>query len=378
MRHPFLLTVVMLPLAAVAEGGTAESQARPAVGAIRWDAWHGDRGVPGKAVQNSLGPKKWHHRLPFFAKVLGEDKIWIDGSSQEVMDRELQYAWAAGLDYWAFVTYPPRTAMSLGLERYLSSRRRGLVDFCLLTECSRWTDAKGVDRVARLMRENGYRKVLGGRPLLYLGFISADKLKRNWGGARGFRKVIDEFRRKVRASGLANPYIVIMDFHPPQGKKRVDELGCDAITSYAVGGGGSNVPYAQLAQKAEKFWDRCKATGAQVVPIVMTGWDRRPRVERPVPWEKWQKPGVGIEKYYQAPTPRELAAHVRKAVDWLRANRSHAKAQAALIYAWNENDEGGWLVPTLSEGPARVDAVREALGRQDRRPRPVKGGRSIP
>jgi len=27
-------------------------------------------------------------------------------------------------------------------------------------------------------------------------------------------------------------------------------------------------------------------------------------------------------------------------------------ANAILIYAWNELDEGGWLVPTLSEGDA--------------------------
>jgi len=97
----------------------------------------------------------------------------------------------------------------------------------------------------------------------------------------------------------------------------------------------------------------------------MTGWDRRPRVERPVPWEKWQKPGVGVEKFYRAPTPRELATHVRKAVHWLGANRSHAKAQIALIYAWNENDEGGWLVPTISEGTARIDAVGKALGTRE-------------
>ena len=55
---------------------------KPVVGAIRWDAWHGDAGLehyakaggrwknltPGLAVERSLGPKHWHYRLPFFAE----------------------------------------------------------------------------------------------------------------------------------------------------------------------------------------------------------------------------------------------------------------------------------------------------------------------
>ena len=32
-----------------------------------------------------------------------------------------------------------------------------------------------------------------------------------------------------------------------------------------------------------------------------------------------------------------------------------------LIYGWNENDEGGWLTPTLNEGSARLDALRRVL-----------------
>jgi len=37
----------------------------PLVGAIRWDAWHGEQDSPGKAVQYSLSPTKYYWRLPF-------------------------------------------------------------------------------------------------------------------------------------------------------------------------------------------------------------------------------------------------------------------------------------------------------------------------
>ncbi|MDQ3814052.1 MAG: hypothetical protein M3347_08880, partial [Armatimonadota bacterium] len=312
-------------------------------------------------VQNSLGPRQWHYRLPFFAQVTGEDQVRIDGSTQEVMDQEIEYASRAGLSYWAFVTYAADEPMSLGLKRYLSSRKRDKIRFCLLAECARWRDPKFVDRLVKLVSEAGYLKVLGNRPVFYLGFIKQAEIEKNWGSVAGFRRVIDAFRAAVRQKGLDDPYVVIMDFSPVQGKKWMDDLGCQAISSYAANGGGQAAPYQELARYAERFWDTCKSTGAQVVPIIMSGWDRRPRVARPMPWETWQKPGVGLDRYYESPTPEELARHVSHAVQWMQRNRESARAQMAIIYAWNENDEGGWLVPTLSEGSARLDAIRRVL-----------------
>ena len=46
---------------------------------------------------------------------------------------------------------------------------------------------------------------------------------------------------------------------------------------------------------------------------------------------------------------------------WVEKNPVAAESKAVLIYAWNENDEGGWLVPTLSEGAARVEALGKVL-----------------
>jgi hypothetical protein len=95
----------------------------------------------------------------------------------------------------------------------------------------------------------------------------------------------------------------------------------------------------------------------------MSGWDRRPRVERPVPWEQWQKAGEGLEEFYEPATPRELADHLNRALNWVRTNPDAAPADAVLVYAWNENDEGGWLVPTRGEGTARLDAIGRLLTR---------------
>jgi len=73
------------------------------VGAIRWDAWHGPASNVGLTVEKTLAPARWHYRLPFFGKVTGENAVEARGDTQEIMDREIEYAHAAGLDYWAFV-----------------------------------------------------------------------------------------------------------------------------------------------------------------------------------------------------------------------------------------------------------------------------------
>jgi hypothetical protein len=65
----------------------------------------------------------------------------------------------------------------------------------------------------------------------------------------------------------------------------------------------------------------------------------------------------------------ELANHLADALDWTSRNRaSAAPVNAVLIYAWNENDEGGWLVPTLnpdgSVNAERLDAIAAKLKRR--------------
>ncbi len=97
-----LITALLLaPLAALHGGDDA-----PIVGAIRWDAWYGE-GSATKAVEASLGQPKYHFRLPWFARVVGGDKVSINGDSQAIVEQEIAYAAKAGLNYWAASTLAP-------------------------------------------------------------------------------------------------------------------------------------------------------------------------------------------------------------------------------------------------------------------------------
>jgi len=362
--------------AAVAAEGSGPAS-RPLLGAIRWDAWHGAAGVPGQITEKTLGPEKYHFRLPFFARVVGKDRVEIRGDSPEVMEQEIAYAQAAGLDYWAFVLYEDNTSLSIGLQLYLNSPRRADVRFCVITEAGRWWTRNNyraaLFRLAHLVREPSYQRVLDGRPLIYVGFIEEEWITQTWGSRAGFRQAFDELRAVLVGYGLGNPYLVCLDFNPARGKELAEALGLDAISSYAVAGGREEgAPFAESRQQTRAFWEACRATGAKVVPVVSLGWDPRPRVDYPVPWAQYSP------AHFATATPQQLAEHLREALDWTALHREAAPAQALILYAWNENDEGGWLVPTLNpDGTAnteRIEAIR-ALLQSWQPPRPESTGK---
>jgi hypothetical protein len=328
------------------------AQPRPIVGAIRWDAWTG--GAVTKQVERTLGPAKYHDRLPWFAKIVGKNEVRIDGSRQTVMDREIAFAADAGLDYWAFLVYPKRSPMSVALAQYLKSPARKRLRFCLILHSTLkvkdalWPAER--DRVVGLLREPGYQTVLDGRPLVY-AFIGRDFPFDRFAA----------FRAAAQKAGL-NPYCVFMGWNPRADFERVSPKGFDAVSAYAKS--GDQPLFAGLVASVERGHWAAAAAEVPYVPLVTTGWDKRPRKDHPVSWEK----GHSYHEQDVFPsraTPAEIAIHLRRALAFVRAHPKLCPANAVIIYAWNEHDEGGWLSPTLgADGKpdtSRIDAVRKVI-----------------
>lgn len=363
IRGAFFITVACVSVSGMADDTVSVEPARPVVGAIRWDAWHGDASTVGLMVEKTLAPSHWHYRLPFYGRVVGENAVEVRGNTPEIMDREIDYAHAAGLGYWAFVIYPEDNALSQGLHLYLASEKKSRIKFCLNLQGG-WEASGGptawpgkIARYIRYFKEPSYQTVLNGRPLVYLysveGLVGPGKFE-NWAAAR---TAFDALRAAVIAAGIPTPYIVAQGWSPDTLKEQAATLGLDAIGAYASSAGAKAGSYADLVRHTEHWWDTFKSVGMPVVPLVTAGWDMRPRVETPVPWVK----GGDMEQYYEAPNPQELATHLEHAVTWCREYPEAAEARAILIYAWNEFDEGGWLCPTLEEGAARLDAISRVL-----------------
>jgi predicted glycoside hydrolase/deacetylase ChbG (UPF0249 family) len=326
------------------------------VGAIRWDAWMG--GPVTKEVEKTLAPLKYHSRLPWFAKVINDSTVQIDGSSQKIMDTEIDFAADAGLDYWAFLLYPEYDSMSKGLAQYLNSSKRNKINFCLIlhnafgVDESQWPTER--DRAIALLQEPTYQKVLDGRPLVYAFMLN---YKGSFPTAR-----FHEFQTKVHEKGI-NPYFVFMGWNPTDDFRTASSLGFDAVSAYAYA--SSDSTYHQLCQRVkEDYWQNAYQGKVPYIPLITTGWEKTPRKDHPVSWEIGQS--YHQQKFFPSiASPNEIALHLQDGLTFVREHRDICVANALIIYAWNEYDEGGWIAPTWTPqgipNTERLKAIKDIL-----------------
>lgn len=354
-RDAFLLAAWLgLTVGAGLASGEDAARATPeriTIGAIRWDAWFDDKVNP---YEKNLADKKWHGRLPFFAKAISDTEVEVHGDNQETVDREIAFAKAGGIDYFAFIYYW-KGARGDGFEHdnvnrarrlYLESMHKRDINFWLIVyprqnedEIREWLD---------MMQEPNYQKGADGRPLLYMMFWdNSESPERIFGSMDTAQQHIDSLRRRIMATGQKNPYIVAMTQSPAAWAAAVAGAGIDAIGACTSFGGAD---YAGMFVAHRKYWDAMKATGKKVVPNLTAGWGG-PR----------DNMGDKLQ-----PTPAQLADHVRTACAWVDANPDVAEAKTMLFYAWNEIDEGGWLVPDKGQGTAKLDAIRDVVRERNR------------
>lgn len=172
---------------------------------------------------------------------------------------------------------------------------------------------------------------------------------------------IKSFRAFCNTIGVDTPYVVLMS---GAANNMVSPNGVNAIGIYSKATTAPQAAsYADLVATTEAYWRTMAATLQPMVPTALTGADRRPRIERPVPWEPAQKPFEGDDLYYGSGTPTAIATHVLDMVNWIAANETACPAQTGLIYSWDEHDEGGsTLNPTIGEGDAVLVQLGKLLG----------------
>lgn len=340
------------------------------VGAIRWDAWYADTG-PAASTASALTNADFLYRAPFFSAVEGRRVRYRP--TQATMDREIELAADAGL-YWAFLHYDEANAgvrdMNVGFDLFQASAIKDTINWCSIIEPT-WFANGGTppstnytSRITQLvswMGQANYQRVLD-RPLLYMMVTS---LETWWNDNATYKVAIDALRAAAVSAGVGNPYIVWMEGTPTAAESRRVALGADAITNYISRvPTGLNKTYAQLTTAVEAYWAEKAAASDAIVPIVMCGWNRAPRIIRPVPWEAaTTRPNFGLNNVHADPTTQELADHFASALAYVAANPTKCDADTVLAYAWNEFDEGGWLCPTLGDPDGeRLAAVAVAIG----------------
>lgn len=329
------------------------------IGAVRWDAVWAVGAQSHLNVQNNMSPAAFQHRAPFWADVYATNKIVL-APTQADMDAEIDFAADNGVDYWAFLLYNPSlvlpNATSASYAAYQASSRKNDVKWAMMRQCNHigatGNYATQVAEMVTLVQTSNYQKVLTNRPLVFI-FNANESLAAYWGGAyANLKAAIDAFRAAVQTAGLGNPYIVaISTYSAAQAVTDKTGIGADACTMYAVSN-QTAAPQAYSALRSHiesSTWATLLASGG-MLPMCSQGWDRRPRINRPVFWETGtQRPYFGHELYTTPPTPAEFQTHLEAAIAYLAAHPSECASESVLISSWSEFDEGGGICPTLGD-----------------------------
>lgn len=412
-KYSFLLSLSLFFIISLFFPSYSKALDKPIVGAIRWDCWYGPAKPAGESCDKILSPTVWHYRIPFFGKFISMgggtysvtfsalDKYSAD--VDRVVRQDMAYAKNAGLDFWTFGTHAEGSYYNTFFEKYLAISQPDDVNFVIesspklprldlgeqynpraffdhpprsntpseitasnaaiaTTENYYFGTPNFAGTPSGIMKHVNYQKVLGGRPLVVVDFLSqawVDIWNSNYPG--GAKALITKFKQDAVAAGVGNPYIVLMDYYADKSSYRLKQYGFDAISAYAVTGGTTTgEPYTNLIAKSVGIWDWQKTFAVQVVPVVQAGWDVRPKIDNPPSFD--QTPITeDTYKYFVNPTPQQFGTNLTGAINWINNNASNSLSRVIIISAWNDNNEGSWIEPTIYEGDARLEAIAKVL-----------------
>jgi hypothetical protein len=325
------------------------------LGVIRWDGWVGDAPTPGVGadfvglqVEAAMSPNRYHYRVPFYGVETGTDSVQIRLDSQAKMDAEIAYAQDAGIGFWAFCFYPDGSGQDGARHLYQSSAVRTSLNFAYIIGVG----GDNFDQFVVEFQKPHYQKVFGNRPLIFV--FTFDGLPYD-------SSTILTLRSASQAAGAGNPYVVALGPDQYKASGWANYLGADAVSAYATAHGDSNHhAYWQLAALERQRWDsynwQAWSNGRSIVPFVTTGWDPRPLIDTPATFVSYNS-----SNWTSPATASEIGQHLQRAIDWSAGHPGEATANVLLMYAWNEFAEGGWIAPTLYQGAARLDAIKNVL-----------------
>lgn len=355
-----VLLAVMMQCLMVTASWAAEPAGRAKIGAYYFDGWSGQ-------TDRTHLPERLKTEFAARQPIWG----WYD-NTVAIMQQQIDLAADHGIRFFAFCWYWPEGASKTtpnnnALSLFRQAPNRDRMEFCLLVANHKgyrigpkdWETV--TDRWVELFKDPRHLKV-DGKPLLII--FSPGELNTAFGNPGKVHEALDRLRQKAAAAGIKE--ICVAACCTPRvvkGRSNLKDLeaaGYDLFTAYNYAGAGAVDPgkqqkYENLVAGCQKIWETfAQEATIPYLPLVNIGWDKRP-------WEKPEQP----EKhsvFYPDRTPQAVGQAVSSAIDWLdRHPDKTLRERLVLLYAWNENGEGGYLTPTQADGDAYLKAVQAAV-----------------
>ena len=330
------------------------------IGAYYFDGWSG---VPDEEGFTYHITRRLVNEFPEREPVWG----WR-AETTEVMTQQIDYAADFGISFFAFCWYYPEapikeTTSNNAIEVFLKTPNRHRLNHALLVANHKGflIDPDNWDTVSeiwmRYFRDPGYER-LNGKPLLI--FYSAMELYKAFGSAEAVNQALDKLRKQAENAGLGGVTIA-GGVLPNEPINEIDECGFDLLTGYNYPCYGFDLdrsywkhPYEDMIISDLYCWNYIRDhSKLPYAPTLTIGWDMRP----------WEPIGTDPKTiYFVDRTPEATTKGVATLLDWVRDNPNKRLGEPfALIYAWNENGEGGYMTPTKHGGTEILESVKKAI-----------------
>ena len=327
-------------------------QEHTTIGAIRWDAYN-ITGESSSFVSNQVARalSAFPENAPFFS-VYENGKISFKKPTREQFDIEAKLASDAGIDYFAYCWYKNSSDMAYAREQHLLSQYKNKIKMCAIIGVTAYDD-ETLKSLADAMKDDYYLK-FDNRPVVYV--YDAFKIDAS---------IINKLAVFMKDANITEvPYYIGMAHKvSPFIINCLTQKGIDAVGAYACIQRENVEPFKSHAKNVmEENGERYQYyENIDIVPLISCGRDSRPRIKNPVSWA-----GNYGGKYIVQPTFDELYEHASKVIKGLAEEKKNVP-NTALIYAWNEHDEGAWCCPTLNLGDSKkmntlfLDALKKAI-----------------
>ena len=338
------------------------------VGVIRWDAYVDSDRFFGTFASNSLSPKEYQNRAPFYSRITEEGRVTFSNYNEDLFNQEMEYAISAGIDYFAYCYYsfdcanaaaaldydPARKAIAPYIDELTIVRRmhrkstyREKVKLCAILTSFPLT-ALDVAELAEDMVSDYYVKV-DGRPLLYCYETKAPVTLAN------LALLLPELEK----AGVPAP--IMVPTYPLNANTMAEQSKDEEAVGFYAAGNNGFVDYESYCAKVSGCLENYFRIGKPVVPLLAMGWNPDPRVDHPVSWASYAR-----VQYHEEMTEAGLQQQVAKIRELVQQYPDRFMGHC-LVFAWNEFEEGGWVCPTLAfdeEGKPFADCTHlEYLGR---------------